>query len=139
MNGQTEVNDESRAEGQSLLSVGFAVMLEQMERDAFEKWMCPDGKWLKAIERIGDSYKYAQAATAWTTWQARAALNKPCHEIEHLRRTVAKLSALAQHSDKCSWITPMPTGQGYWGCDCGLDHLVLDGEPTDAALTPNVV
>lgn len=57
--------------------------------------------------------------------------------IEHLRCTVSKLAALAQHSDGCSWITPLPTGQGYWGCDCGLNDLVLDGEPTDAALTPN--
>lgn len=54
-----------------------------------------------------------------------------------LRCTVSKLAALAQHSDGCSWITPLPTGQGYWGCDCGLNDLVLDGEPTDAALTPN--
>jgi hypothetical protein len=59
-------------------------------------------------------------------------------EIENMRQTVTKLAALAQHSDGCSWITPLPTGEGYWGCDCGLDSLVLDGEPTDVALTPNV-
>ena len=83
MNEQIEVNETSRAEGQSLLNAGFAVILEKMERDAFEKWMCPDGKWLKAIERIGNSYKYAPAAAAWTVWQARAALNKPCRGIAH--------------------------------------------------------
>ena len=59
-------------------------------------------------------------------------------EIDHLRETVRKLAALAQHSDGCAWITPLPTGEGYWGCDCGLNDLVLDGNPTDAALTPNV-
>lgn len=46
-----------------------------------------------------------------------------------LQTRIAKLSALARHSDSCSWITPLPTGIGYWGCDCGLSNLVLDGEP----------
>lgn len=58
-------------------------------------------------------------------------------EIERLRGVVNELAALAQHTDGCSWITPLPTGEGYWGCDCGLDRLVLDGEPTETALTPN--
>lgn len=59
-------------------------------------------------------------------------------EISYLRGTVVELAKLAQHADNCSWITPLPTGEGCWGCDCGLGRLVLDGEPTDAALTPNV-
>lgn len=58
-------------------------------------------------------------------------------EIAYLRGTVVELAKLSQHADNCSWITPLPTGEGYWGCDCGLDRLVLDGEPTDEALTPN--
>lgn len=59
-------------------------------------------------------------------------------ENERLRNVVAELAKLAQHADNCSWVTPLLTGEGYWGCDCGLDNLVLDGEPTDAALTPTI-
>lgn len=64
-------------------------------------------------------------------------LKEAADTIDHLRRTVTEMATLAQHSDECSWITPLPTGEGYWGCDCGLSRLVLDGEPTDEALTPN--
>jgi len=60
-------------------------------------------------------------------------------EIDRLRNVVKELAKLAQHADNCAWATPLPTGEGYWGCDCGLDHLVFDGEPTEAALTPNEV
>jgi hypothetical protein len=83
MNDQTEVNDKERAEGQSRLNDGFAVILEKMERDAFEKWLSEDGKWPKAIERDGDSYKLIQANSSWIAWQARAAHIKPCRGIAH--------------------------------------------------------
>lgn len=69
---------------------------------------------------------------------AADALRKLQASNAHMRNTVAALAALAQHSDDCLWATQLPTGIGYWGCSCGLDNLVLDGEPTDAALeSPN--
>ena len=87
--------------------------------------------------RINPAYAAMRGTESYERRLCAETLEAQANEIEHLRRTVAELSALAQHSDECSWITPLPTGEGYWGCDCGLDRLVLDGEPTDAALTPN--
>lgn len=40
------------------------------EREAFEKWMTEDGKWPEAVMRNDDQYRLAQAASAWTAWQA---------------------------------------------------------------------
>lgn len=42
-----------------------------------------------------------------------------------------KLAALAQHAKDCLSHNPLPTGDGYWHCSCGLDALVLDGELLD--------
>lgn len=45
------------------------------ERAAFDAWCSDGGKWPRAVERFPDgAYKLAQAATAWTVWQARASL-----------------------------------------------------------------
>jgi hypothetical protein len=38
-----------------------------------------------------------------------------------------------KHKPNCLWATPLPTGAGYWGCDCGLDKLLLDLEEYEAA------
>src|ERR1700685_1103315 len=48
-----------------------------------------------------------------------------------------KLRERFQHKVDCKWITPLATGEGYWGCDCGLDKLLLeleDYEQAEAAL-----
>lgn len=60
-------------------------------------------------------------------------LEKQTKIIEHLSDTATKLAVFAKHSNECSWVVPLPTGEGRWGCDCGLSILVLDGELTDAA------
>lgn len=39
-------------------------------RKAFEAWYSDGGATPKAIEKIGDNYKYMGAHTAWTSWQA---------------------------------------------------------------------
>lgn len=48
----------------------------QDERAAFEAYFSQDGAWPNAVERKGDGYKLSSAQTAWTVWQARAALTK---------------------------------------------------------------
>lgn len=55
--------------GASLLNVEFAVMLEKMEMEAYEKWFA-DASIFKP-----DLYKWG---ALWECWKARAALNKPC-------------------------------------------------------------
>jgi len=55
-------------------------------------------------------------------------------DADHRKTVIIKLAALATHSDKCTWATPLPTGCGYWGCNYGLDELVLCGEPTEQAI-----
>lgn len=39
-----------------------------------------------------------------------------------------KLAKLAEHAEDCTVYEPLPTGEGTWGCSCGKDSLVLDGE-----------
>ena len=48
------------------------------EREAFEAYMSDNGKWPAAVQRYDNgsrSYVLLQTATAWETWQARAALS----------------------------------------------------------------
>jgi len=71
MNDQNEQDLKEHAEGQSRLNDGFAVMLEKMERDAFEKWWARQQK---------DPTK---PITPRMAWDARAALQKPCRGVEH--------------------------------------------------------
>lgn len=44
------------------------------ERAAFEAYYSENGKWPAAIQRRGDSYILGSAQSAWTVWQARAAI-----------------------------------------------------------------
>jgi hypothetical protein len=45
------------------------------ERKSFEHWFSDEGKYPKAVERnLDGGYRIAQAASAWTAWQARAAI-----------------------------------------------------------------
>jgi hypothetical protein len=46
-----------------------------------------------------------------------------------------KLAKLARHAGDCLWAHHLPTGEGVWGCTCGLDSMVLDGELIDPPFT----
>ena len=43
--------------------------IEKM-RQQFEAWATDDGKWPKAVERNGDTYKFMKTHTDWLAWQA---------------------------------------------------------------------
>lgn len=50
----------------------------EKEREAFEKWSDPEGKWPFAFERDAKgNYRLAQTASDWAVWQARASLASP--------------------------------------------------------------
>lgn len=42
--------------------------------------------------------------------------------------TISTLVRLARHADDCLYVTPLPTGEGFWHCTCGYDSIILDGE-----------
>jgi hypothetical protein len=48
------------------------------------------------------------------------------------------LYQLFKHMPDCTWVTPLPTGEGYWGCNCGLDSLLIGLEDFElvAPVTP---
>lgn len=49
---------------------------EKVERHAFEKWMSDNGLWPKAVEKdYQGNYKLLSVSSAWTVWQARAAMS----------------------------------------------------------------
>lgn len=49
---------------------------------------------------------------------------------------IPTLARLARHADDCMHTAPLPTGDGYWHCTCGLDNIVLDGELLDHVTQP---
>jgi len=38
------------------------------------------------------------------------------------------LEQYGRHMPDCTWITPLPTGRGFFGCTCGLDAIRLEAE-----------
>lgn len=40
---------------------------------------------------------------------------------------------LFKHKPDCTWATELPTGAGYWGCNCGLDSLLIGLEDFELA------
>lgn len=75
MNTET---DKKPASAQSDLTDGFAVMLEKMERAAFEKWYAEN-----AFNFERDPIGSRDCGLQWAAWKARAAHNKPCRGIAH--------------------------------------------------------
>jgi hypothetical protein len=57
------------------------------ERAAFEAWYSEDGKWPMERDAKGN-YKLAHAATSWTVWQARAALQAPAPSVANVHLSV---------------------------------------------------
>lgn len=86
MNASTQQHDENPAYGRSDSNDGFAVILEQMEREAFEKWALDEKRSDKLpIERhdSNGAYKDPRTYIAWYAWEARGKHIKPCRGIAH--------------------------------------------------------
>ncbi len=59
-------------------------MIERIEREAFEKHAIKDqhfGEW--AMRSTGGEYENEFVRTAWSSWQARAALASKCRGVAH--------------------------------------------------------
>jgi hypothetical protein len=69
-------NYKEHADWQSRLNDELAVMLEKMEREAFEKWWRMEGTFC-------DNPFTSKKETALESWKARGVLNKPCRGVEH--------------------------------------------------------
>ena len=60
------------------LNDGLAVMLQKMEREAFENWYA-----MNSFDFIMNPFGSKEYCMQWNAWKARAALNKPCCGIAH--------------------------------------------------------
>lgn len=76
----------------SALNEGLAVMLDQMEREAFEKWWQQEGTFC-------DNPFTSKKDTALECWRARGKLNKPCRGVAHPRCNY--LAACGSICNKC--------------------------------------
>lgn len=70
------------AGAKSALNYGLAVMLELMERAAFEKWY-GENNGIPTRLKGTDQYIMPVVQGAWMAWKARAAHTKPCRGIAH--------------------------------------------------------
>ena len=49
---------------------------KKIERPIFERWMSDNGQWPEAVEKdYKGNYKLLSVSSAWTVWQARAAMS----------------------------------------------------------------
>jgi len=53
-------------------------------------------------------------------------------EVKTLEKRAAMfaeaLRKYGKHAPDCLWLTPLPTGAGDWGCDCGFGAVQLEAE-----------
>lgn len=47
---------------------------------------------------------------------------------ERAKFFAAAVEKYGKHDPTCLWATPLATGQGYCGCDCGLGVILLEAE-----------
>jgi len=93
------------------------------EREAFEAWFDAP----VPLERLGDTYKFMAAHSAWRVWQARAALNVREHGDE---LTAAYLAADARkemkREQKPSQEEAHISDEAWWNRQAARDKAFVD-------------
>ena len=59
-----------------------SALIEQMEREAFEKWARPDSVQMHRHPETGE-YTERGMCAAWEGWKARAQRQRPCRGVTH--------------------------------------------------------